>query len=695
MAAAVARALSGRRHLLCEAGTGTGKTFAYLVPAVLWATRNQKKVVVSTGTINLQEQIAEKDIPFLQRGFLPRFRAELLKGRGNYVSLRRSEEAAGLGPEAFESDELATAVADLTDWAAASALGERSEVVPAPRAEAWEFVESQSDNCLKSRCPRYKDCRYYNTRRRARGAQILIVNHHLLLADLAAKTEMGSFSAAAILPPYERLIIDEAHKLEDIAGAYFGAALSEHGIRRRLGRLLSRSKAQRGLIPALAQRVERHPSRDPSDREQLRAASEALRGRVAPLVLDVGDAFEEAFAFGRDLRPFALESGPPAEQTLRLQPRTPGSQAARDQDSLLGLLGECRQRLDLLTTAVKDALERLDRLSEDSRERLLGPSLELSAAAGRLEGLAEGIGAVQDLGDGDAVRWFETRQRGQAARSTFHAVPLEIAELLTERLWTKIPSAVLTSATLAADGGFAFVRSQLGFADKTPADEARLPSPFDFPRQALLAIPRDHSEVGDAGFFHDTCYAIEALTDLTRGRSFVLFTSRAMLRRAARALREPLRSRGLVLLSQGELSRRELLRRFKTTPGAVLFGNDSFWEGVDVPGEQLSLVILVKMPFRVPTDPLQEARAERLEREGRNPFMEMTLPQAILKLRQGFGRLIRSRADRGAVVIFDHRLLSRRYGPRVLDALPPVGRCFGALEAEVLPAIARFLESSK
>jgi ATP-dependent DNA helicase DinG len=696
MARGVANSLSQEKVLLCEAGTGTGKTFAYLIPAILWAVKNQKTVVVSTGTINLQEQLYEKDIPFLRRGFLPKFRTVLIKGRSNYVSLRRAEEAAALPEEAFDSEDERVSVSHLVKWARRSKTGDRTELSPRPLPDAWERVESQSDNCMGARCPRFAECHYYRVKQRASKAEILIVNHHLLFADLAAKHEMGSLGAAAVLPGYDRIIIDEAHKLEDIASQYFGTILSEHGLKRRLGKMVSRSRKKRGLIPALIKKLSAIKSQNDFEEEALQRAGRILEDEMGSLTLDVGDSFQLAFDIGR-----AAHSGmdkEAAESTTRLRSKARNIEDRDLYEDLLQPLKEARSRLGILTARGQVVLENLDNhLNETSRKSIAGLLLEYEASLRRLMTIVKAVDHMVTLDDESHVRWFELNRRNRMRLGTFKALPLKIAELLREALWSKLSAGVLTSATLTTDTGFAFLRDQLGLDEDVAekVSELTVESPFDFNKQSILAIPNDHSEFREPGYLDDLCFAVDRLTELSGGRCFVLFTSYRTLKEVARRLEAHLLARGLVLLKQGDESRKDLLNRFKITQGAVLFGTDSFWEGVDVPGSQLSLVIVAKLPFRVPSDPLQEARAEYIESQGRRAFTELMLPQAILKLRQGFGRLIRTKKDIGVVAILDRRLLTKSYGRQVLSALPPAQRLIGPLETTILPKIGSFLDRSQ
>lgn len=694
MAKSVAQSLSQEELLLCEAGTGTGKTFAYLVPTVLWAVRNKKTVVVSTGTINLQEQIAEKDIPFLQRGFMPEFRAVLVKGRGNFVSLRRAQEAQKLGKSAYDDENEWYEVTRLNEWAKGSRSGDRSELAPAPSPGAWERIESQFDNCLGARCPEYKDCHYYKMRHEAKSAEILIVNHHLLCADLAAKMEMGSLSTGAVLPAYDRVILDEAHKFEEVASTYFGVSIREFGLKRRLGRLLSRgrviTKKSKGLLPALLRKMEGLRGTN-FDEDNLNKLAE-LVSEILPIDLaDFGEAMQLAFDVGRNI---CFDGEGQAKQShFRLRKDPPSNEHRDDQQELLRILLEARTRLRVLVKRGQRIFSLIERLSTQLITALQGLQLELKAAFRRLDGLGLAIDQLVQVDNDKWVSWLEYQKRRRGQLGNFVSAPLEAGPLIEKALWSKAKASILTSATLRTDHGFGFVRKQLGLVGDQDYRTVELvvDSPFDYGRQALLAVPDDHSGINDRSYINDTCYVIDRLTELIGGRCFALFTSYRTLQEVYKRLQLPLTKRGLVLLKQGESSRRDLIQRFRSLKGAVLFGTDSFWEGVDVPGDQLSLVVLSKIPFRVPTDPLNEARTELVLDSGGQPFVDMTLPEAILRLRQGFGRLIRSQRDRGAVVILDRRLLTRSYGPRILDSLPQVPRLIGAFEEKIVPAIDEFL----
>jgi ATP-dependent DNA helicase DinG len=680
MAAYVADAYNEGGVAVLEAGTGVGKSFAYLVPAIDWAAANRERTVVSTNTINLQEQLVGKDLPLLARAFGGagrEVRFALLKGWRNYVCLSRLEQASRGAGTLFEPDrrdELEAVVA----WAGRTGEGSVSDLTFAPSPELWDEVAAEPDLCTRLHCPQFERCFVFASRRRAADADVVVVNHHLLASDLAVRAAQGNWQEAAVLPPYRRLILDEAHHLEDTAADHLGHQVSSRGVERLLGRL---ERAHRGVLPAL--RAALAADADAVLRE---AAFDVLDGRVAGALGDTRRAAEQLF---RLLDAYLAGR---ADNVVRL-----GDAFAAEPIWNAGL-ADAFDGFGLAVSLLREALLSLvDHLGAEAEpsERIQALGAEVRGIAARLESARDGVRATlrPPAGAQPTVRWLERRGGAHLALA---AAPLELAPLLRELLFDRVPTVVLTSATLASGGSFDFLAGRLGL-DLPPrlggAREA-LPSPFNYRDQCLFAIPDDVPEPRDDAEGHIARVA-EIAAELSRaadGGLFALFTSHRALRQTAAALKaRPDVAGRWPLLVQGEGPRDQLLRRFRDAGSGILLGTDSFWEGVDVPGAALRALLIAKLPFRVPTEPLTAARCEAIEAAGGDAFREYLVPLASLKLKQGFGRLIRSRTDVGVVVLLDPRVLRKRYGGALLAGLPDAHRIVGPWE-ELLREIEGFYE---
>ncbi len=612
MAAAVSSALADERAMLIEAGTGTGKTLAYLVPALL----SGKRVVVSTGTRALQDQIARRDIPLLQE-LLPRpFTWAALKGVSNYVCRRRLLDLVVERPPGDLGDQLAVA----HEWALESVTGDRSELSHlAENAPIWSRITNTPETRLGSRCPHFERCFVTRARRRADKADLVLVNHHLFFADLALR---NTHPGARVLPDYDAVVFDEAHQLEDVITEHFGLTVStlrfsylSRDARAALDRVSGTS-----FRPSPARLVIEHVERCAGDlfgqvRHVLVAAAGDNSGRVElPEGLFEREAVRDAW--------WKLDTA------LDDLGRHAGHEAQSDDDEIAeaasGIARRCGQLRDDLAT------------------------------------MAEHTPGIDDT----HVQWGDVSRRGVVLR----AAPIEVTNVLGRDLLTRTPSAIFTSATLTTADQFDYMRDRLGFDDSV--GELQVESPFAYGEQAMLYVPRDLPEPRDAAAGAAIAARIHALVTMTDGRAFVLFTSHRGMRDAERRCRDDLAKDGLVLLVQNQEPRASLLERFRLTERAVLFGTGSFWEGIDVPGDALSLVIIDKLPFAPPTDPLVAARTRRVDADGGDAFMELQVPQAALALKQGFGRLIRRRDDRGIVAVLDPRIVTRRYGRTFIDTLP-------------------------
>ena len=653
---------------LLEAGTGVGKSFAYLVPAIEWARINDERTVVSTNTINLQEQLVGKDLPLLERSSSDPERPPtyaLLKGWRNYLCLQRLSSAAR-GQESLLEDGTADELAALADWAAHTADGSLADLTSEPSPEVWDEVCAESDLCARLECPHFDDCFLFRARRRAADADVVVVNHHLLASDLAVRRNSENWQDAAVLPPYRRLVVDEAQHLEDTAAQHLGHHVTWQGTIRLLGRLERNGK---GLIPALMTELR---SRD----DLLSAASvELLRTDLFPAVNDARIHAQRVFGLLADL---LMDR---REQVFRLT-----DEFAEDPIWQQGL-GVALDNLVLVVERMRDGVESVaDRMEldeeTDERSQLLK---ELRGVVRRLGALRDGILVTLRPQTGAAtVRWIEQRGKKTSGPLPFPiglaSVPLDLAPILKEALFDRVDSVVLTSATLSTGGDFDFIKTRLGLTIPPTRVhyEETLASPFDYGEQCMFGIPTDLPEPRRDQDGHDQAVA-SVIVDLARasdGGMFVLFTSHAALRRTTKLVRQRVGSRW-PLLVQGEAQRDWLLRRFREAGSAILFGTDSFWEGVDVPGTALRALVIAKLPFKVPSEPVTAARLEQLQENGEDGFMRYLVPNAALKLKQGFGRLIRSTTDFGVVVLLDPRVLQRHYGKALIRSLPEARRVVG------------------
>lgn len=679
MLSAIVEAFNERRVLTVEAGTGTGKSLAYLIPAVDWAEERRERVIVSTHTINLQEQLIGKDLPLLTERLGRECKVALVKGRGNYVCQRKAEQARAQAPQLIE-DDLRRELNELLAWARRSSDGSLSDLPVRPRAEVWEQVVSENDNCLRTRCPHYSTCFFYTARRNAAAADIIVANHHLLLADLALRAELGSYTQNAVLPPADRIIIDEAHHLEDVATSYFGSRAGFYAIDRLFGRLRSRKAAHRGLLPALMmllETIEREPNQTVAA-GALRVIEQRLLHRHGAVL----EAATETFGGLQASVEQALggEVGVGMERKLRVTPELRAQPLWTQVENALGRLA---------TTFADYAadfdplIERLESFDEETEKLTLSLATEVRSARTRVGGLARSLTAFLKE-DANQCAWIELRNRPRLGKSIqFLTAPVRVADQLRNALFDRFPTVVLTSATLTVDRTFDFLHDRVGL-DQLAQPERRatllVDSPFDYARQAILAIPNDLPDASRPAFEPATHDAIRNIVSATGGGTFVLFTSYGALNRAYTVLEPVLGRAGLTALRQGEANRQLLLDRFVDDPRSVLFATDSFWEGVDVRGDALRCVVITKLPFRVPSEPIEAARVEEIQRRGADPFREHALPQAVIKLKQGFGRLIRSKTDRGAVVLLDSRVVRKSYGRVFLESLPRARRLIAKSE---------------
>ena len=644
MARKVAACLENNEPVVIEAGTGTGKSLAYLAPAALWAKANEGRVGVSTYTRALQGQLLTADLPLLKAGGLDVSWA-VLQGRNNYACRRRLALADAEEEGSDDRSELDAVLG----WADASPDGLRSELQFALDAGVWERVMSDSDLTLSTRCPHYSSCFYYQARRKAAAADLVVVNHALLMADRLLIDQIGR----GVLPKMERLIVDEAHHLEDAATGAGANRLTALGVRRATLPLLD-AKRRKGALSRLLKALGGHDSPLPSkERTELEPRVEAATRTAEALAGTVQHLAEQIAERALD-----------GDGARRIT-----DEYAETDDWNFGIVPDVQHLSHELVRATEE-LDAIEALFGDTAvpEAKSQPLLDLRRAHRRLTDHAA-IAASFLEPTAETVRWIEPARTRRGDRSAaICAAPIEVGPLLQRVLWRPLPGTANTSATLSVNKSFTYWERRHGLSD---VDQAIIPSPFDHARQAILGLPRDVPVPDEPGYLQRATEITREAVDIADGGTFVLCTSYQAVNGFARALRA---GGARPILAQGEAGRTVLLERFRDNPRAVLVGTDSFWEGVSVRGDGLRLVVIPRLPFRVPTDPLRQARHERVQQRGLDPFRAYSLPEAVIKLRQGYGRLIRSKSDRGAVLILDRRLHDRRYGTIMLRALPPARR---------------------
>ena len=631
MAGAIARAFADGGVLLAEAGTGTGKTLAYLVPAIL----SRKRVLVSTGTKNLQEQIFFKDLPALRQALDLPFTAAYMKGRANYLCLHRldqlNEPSTALGPGAMHDPFLSI----VRDWATRTATGDRAELEDLPEdLPFWSEVSATAETCLGTECPRYDECFVTRMRQQAAASDVVIVNHHLLCADAAVRQS----AFGEVIPACTHLVLDEAHQLEDVLTQYFGLSVSNY----RLDDLARDAERLTASVPLT----------DRKARDEISRAADRLRDRSR--------AFFSEIAFGH-------RSGDRLKSEERIRATDASLEGAREERAeLTGALDHFEATFALMGAPSGPAA------AGDDDDSFREAAANLARRAGEIR---NEIRFLLRASDPDFVYFVEFRGRGVFLR----AAPIDVSTIVHEALFDRMQTTVLTSATLTVDGRFDYIRERLGIRG---AHELRLTSEFDFSRQAVLYLPPRMPDPRSSEFTSAAGREVVEILKRTEGRAFVLFTSYSAMRTvqayAEMALDYP-------ILVQGTAPRSQLLRQFRETPHAVLLATASFWQGVDVVGEALSCVIVDKLPFASPADPITSARIDAIRARGGEPFDDYQVPLAILALLQGLGRLIRHRRDRGVLAILDPRLRTKGYGRRFLGSLPP------APIVHELAAVQRFL----
>lgn len=653
----VYEALSDKKHLMIEAGTGTGKSLGYLIPALYHSLVHDETVVVSTHTINLQEQLLKRDIPLLQQVFPAPFKAALLKGRSHYLCLRKFEQRVNRVDPGQSKEEVLT-IAQMLNWIGQTEHGDDEELHFNPKGrEIWDEVASDTDSCLNRACPWFHRCYYHRAKHKANQANVVITNHSMLFTDQIAEHRL--------LPAYQKLIVDEAHHFEEVASNHLGRSMSYFSFVFTLTRLYR--DAKNGLLSNLSQRLEADSNDQAVDwRNNIQ--------EMIPKLIQVKEEWEQytdmAYNF---LTSEAKFTGGQEAHVYRFQEeRIPASWAK--------LVDAEANIHSLLTDAIKKLEQMLNEMKESKDE------LEMQSMVTDLNGAMKNLLLIRDdlrfftvRPNQDYVYWLEGNAASAKKSLQLHAVPLNVSPLIREHFFEQKESIVMTSATMSVNRSFNYAAERVGMKAYIDTDELRtvqLQSPFNYRKQALVCIPRDFPKIKGSGsdpvFIETLVESLGEVAQTTMGRMLVLFTSYQMLRNVYDALKPRMSTHGIDVIGQGVDSgnRSKLVQWFRESKAGILLGTSSFWEGVDIPGESLSCLAIIRLPFQPPNHPLIEARSENLKKENRNPFMDYSVPQAVIRFKQGFGRLIRQATDRGVVVIYDTRVLETYYGKHFLYSLP-------------------------
>lgn len=676
---------------LVEAGTGVGKSLAYLIPAIFWSTKNRERCVVSTRTINLQEQLIHKDIPFLKKILGIDFKAVLVKGRGNYVCLRKidslTEDQQSLILEK-DQDEIQTII----EWTKTTKSGSKTDLSFLPKHTVWEQVGSEGDNCLRYACPFFHSCFVYKARREAAKANVLVANHHLLFADLAVRLSGADIS---VLPKHNHIIFDEAHNIDEIATDYLGLGLTRYGINRTLHQLHQQRKGKTtGLLNILLNKLNYAYYKNQVD--ELKNIIKKIESEIIPQC-------ESAVVLNNELMDEIInvlsnfDNSLKWDQKIRLNSRLLESKPW--QSTILPQTKNFLLLLNRLHSGLNSALGKLEDMNLKLSKDIFSTKVDIDAFRRRIANIVEAINRILIENDKKNIRWIEIVKRSTG--TTFvrlKMAPLDISESMNEMVYSNYKTIIMTSATLTiADSkhknDFFYFTNQLGLnlVETNRILKTKIPAPFDYEKQAITVIPNDIPAPDAPNFAGSITEVIFEALQISKGRAFILFTSYGLLNLIFNSLQPRLTELGITCFKQGQMNRHQLLQSFKKNKGSVLFATDSFWQGVDVEGQALESVIITKLPFKVPTEPIIEARVEAITQRGGNAFMEYSVPQAVLKLKQGFGRLIRKKTDVGSIFILDKRIVEKFYGRIFINSLPKSNLVIGNKD-EVLEKVRLFFQ---
>ena len=670
MARHIEEGINNEKKIVVEAGTGTGKTLAYLIPAIEWAVTNEKRVIISTNTINLQEQLLNKDIPMLQKIMEKKFRYALVKGRGNYLCNRKFYNIkSGKNKEILElSEEQQNHLRTILEWGRETTTGDKSELNIEPDYTVWEMFQSESDLCF-SGCPHREECFFFKARDEKKRADILIANHHIFFSDLAIKKQIGFNNDYSILPEYSMAVFDEAHNVEKVARDYFSYEVSRYSFSKSMNKILNVAKIK---DENLKQDIKLFEIENDNIKivgqlkeiisiiknSNIGESQEALEIIDKEFIKSHIDLYNHGIKyFERLIEVFS--KGQNGNISIRIKKDDVAT------ENYFKMVEDFRENFILefseylrIVKKIRDLISEIDDINGKINEFL--KYLE------RVESFYENFQFINRFEDEDFIYWIEVNERKNNAKLV--ATPLKVDGELSENLYDNLKQIIFTSATLSVGNNFDYFKKSIGLLEETY--DKIIKSPFDYDRQMKVYIPKGLPNPNSPEFMDYIQEIIKVFVEKTQGRTFVLFTSYKMLNYVYYSMKDELEESGISLFIQGMYPRTKMVDIFKRSKAPVLFGTDSFWEGVDVKGEQLSSVIIVKLPFKVPSDPVTEAIIETFEQEGKNSFLEYQIPESVIKFKQGIGRLIRSKEDKGIITILDNRVITKSYGKYFLESIP-------------------------
>ena len=653
MASHIEKGLNEEKKTIVEAGTGTGKTLAYLIPSIEWGLTNEKKVIISTNTINLQEQLLNKDIPVVKKVLGKDFKYLLVKGRGNFLCNRK------LAAQAYEvrenladySEEQKSQFKALLKWGKETETGDKSELHFEVSYPIWELFQSETDICAGARCPHRAECFFGKAREKRKQADVLIANHHIFFSDLAIRKEIGFNTDFSILPEYGLVVFDEAHNVEKVARDYFSYEASKYGFTKAMNQIYNpySKKKQKGQLGILIDFLKKKVFPESEETNKI-------------LENNVRIEHQKLFKAGRSYFDRLIEifsKGQNGSITFRIK------KEEEMQSVFYTMLTDVKENFVLEFNSFLKDLRRVNSVIKelDDNDGIINDFIKYTE---RLENFYKNFKFINEVNDDEFIYWIEVNNK--KSNSKLVATPLKISEELDENLYSNLKQLIFTSATIAIQNNFDYFKKSIGLEEETY--DKIIASPFDYDKQMKVYIPMGLPEPNSRDFLDGIEPLIKRMIRKTKGKTFVLFTSYKALNYTYYMIRDELENEGIDFFIQGTLPRTRLVEMYKQSRNPVLFGTDSFWEGVDVKGEQLVSVIIIKLPFKVPSDPVTEAIIETYQMQGKNPFIEYQIPESVIKFKQGIGRLIRSKEDRGIITILDNRVIKKRYGKYFLDTIP-------------------------